>query len=64
MIIQQNDCYKLEVKIQWLDAEQVHVKIVTHNLEKTGWVQATHNYFMKPEELAKMSDYIDSTLAR
>ena len=64
MIIQESPTYKLEVRVQWLDAHQVHMKITTHNLEKTGWVTSTHNYFMEPQELAKMSDYIDSTLAR
>lgn len=64
MIIQESPTYKLEVKVQWLDHDQVHLKMIQHNLNKRGWEISTTNFFMEPEQLARLSTLIDDTLAR
>lgn len=64
MLIQSNETYKLEAVVQWLDHDQVHLKLIQHNLNKRGWEISTTNFFLEPKQLAKLSDYIDSTIAR
>ena len=64
MLIQENETYKLSVSIRWLDPEQIEVLITTSNLEKGHWEHRYQSFFMGPENLARLSDYIDDTLAR
>ena len=64
MLIQSNECYKLDVSLRWLDPEQIEVKITESNSDKGNWEHCYQSLFMGPEELATLSDYINDTLAR
>lgn len=64
MQIQSNDCYKLDVKVSWLDSDQLHLNIVTSNFERGHWVHQSRSLFLSPEELSKIADHINDTLCR
>lgn len=64
MLIKESDCYRVEVAVSWLDQDQLHLKIVTHDKEKTGWVTQSRSMFFSPEELSKIADHINDTLCR
>lgn len=59
MILQEIEGYKFEVKLAWLDQDQIQLKI----LRTVGTEQRNQDYYFKPEELSKLADYIRDTLA-
>ena len=60
MIIQSNPNYKLEVKVTWLSPDLMHLKFITQD-DSLGLQE--RDYFLAPEELSLMTDYINDTLA-
>lgn len=64
MLIQSNECYKLDVAVQWLDPEQIQVKITRSNFDRGQWEHRYQSLFLAPTELATLADYINDTLAR
>lgn len=62
MLIQQNESYKLDVSLRWLDPELIEVLITTSDLERGSWEHRYQSFFMEPTNLARLADYINDTL--
>ena len=62
--IQKTDCYELDVKVTWLAPDQVQLKFITVNQEKRGAETRNQSYYMTPQELASLADYINDCLCR
>lgn len=60
MLIQHNDHYKLNVEVQWLDLNQVRLAFRRTDL---GIEYSDHEYYLTPQELSKLGDYIRDVLA-
>jgi hypothetical protein len=60
MLIQHYDSYKLNVEIQWLDLNQIRVAFRRTDL---GIEYTEHDYYLTPQELSKLADYIRDVLA-
>lgn len=61
MLIQNNGNYKLNVELNWLESELIRVAFRSTNL---GIEYTDQEYYLLPEELATLADYINDTLAR
>ena len=61
MRIQTRDAYTLDVNVTWLDPEQIQLVILR-------WDQATghtsQEYYLTPQELMNIADYIDDRMCR
>lgn len=61
MLIQNNGNYKLNVELNWLESELIRVAFRRTDL---GIEYTDQEYYLLPEELATLADYINDTLAR
>ena len=61
MIVQHNGNYKLEVLAQWIEPEMVRVQFRRTDL---GIEYTDAEFYLLPEELARLADHINDTLAR
>ena len=61
MLIQNNGNYKLNVEINWLESELIRVAFRRTDL---GIEYTDQEYYLLPEELATLADYINDVLAR
>lgn len=64
MLIKKNDCYMVDIKVSWLDSDQLHLNIITSDFERGHWVHQSRSMFFSPEELSMIADHINDTLAR
>ena len=60
MLIQHNANYRLAVEIQWLDLNQIRVAFRRTDL---GIEYTDQEYYLTPQELSKLADYIRDVLA-
>lgn len=60
MLIQHAGNYKLNVEIQWLDLNQIRVAFRRTDL---GIEYTDQEYYLTPQELSKLADYIRDVLA-
>ena len=58
MTLQEHEGHKFEVKLHWLDQDQVQLKI----LRTVGTETRNQDYYFPPEELARLAEYINDTL--
>lgn len=61
MLIQNNGNYKLNVELNWLESELIRVAFRRTDL---GIEYTDQEYYLLPEELATLADYINDSLAR
>lgn len=61
MIIQETQDYRLEVKLAYIDSDLIQIGI---DRSSTGIEYSRQEYYLKSDELAKLADYINDTLAR
>jgi hypothetical protein len=64
MQIQKTDCYELKTQVVWLEPDLVQLKVTTINQESRGAETRNQSYFMTPEELMRLADYINDCLCR
>jgi hypothetical protein len=64
MKIQNNETYQLDARVTWLAPDLVQLKFITVNQEKRGAETRNLSYFMTPEELMLLADYINDCLCR
>lgn len=60
MLIQHSGNYKLNVEVQWLDLNQIRVAFRRTDL---GIEYTDQEYYLTPQELSKLADYIRDVLA-
>jgi hypothetical protein len=60
MLIQHTGNYKLAVEVQWLDLNQIRVAVRRTDL---GIEYTDQEYYLTPQELSKLADYIRDVLA-
>lgn len=60
MLIQHAGNYKLNVEVQWLDLNQIRVAFRRTDL---GIEYTDQEYYLTPQELSKLADYIRDVLA-
>jgi len=60
MLIQKCDDYEFAVSLKWLDQEQIQFKLSRRIEGETR----NQDFYFTPEELMKLADYINGTLAR
>lgn len=58
MKIQDREGYTFEVKLAWLDQDQIQFKI----LRTVGTETRNQDFYFTPEELTRLADYIRDTL--
>ena len=61
MIIQQIGDYKLNAIVEWIDPEMIRIKLDRSDPELDFNAM---ELFLTPQELARLADYINDTLAR
>lgn len=54
----------VDIKVSWLDSDQLHLNIITSDFERGHWVHQSRSMFFSPEELSMIADHINDTLAR
>ena len=58
MILQEIEGYKFEVKLAWIDHEQLQLKI----LRTIGTETRNQDFYFHPQELSRLADYINDRL--
>jgi len=61
MLIQQCGQYQMTAQVQWIDPEQILLRLDRSDPE---FDFNTQEFYLRPEELARLADYIMDTLAR
>lgn len=64
MQIQKTDTYELRAQVIWLEPDLVQLKVITVNQEARGAETRNQSYFMTPEELMSLADYLNDCLCR
>lgn len=58
MTLQEHEGYKFEVKLSWLDQDQIQLKI----LRTVGTETRNQDFYFHPKELERLAEYINDTL--